>query len=95
LTSDYRLVLREGVLAHRFPESVVAFHPDTGDTIAMELACGLILVILSDARTDLDPDDLRSRIGSCLPETPPDADFFEVCVAELEARDLVRVTEAS
>lgn len=87
MKDDLPYLLRDGVLFRHFPDSTVAFHPDTGDTLVLEPACGRILEVLKQSKLPLAAEQivLQSSVESSVP-----VEQFELWLDELLANDLVR-----
>lgn len=86
-TEDFRIVLREGVEFRCFPASVVAYHPDSGDTLVLDALSGRILQAMAEAGGMLGSRELAGRLAG---ESMTEAEQLFTCLDELELRDLVR-----
>jgi hypothetical protein len=85
-------LLREEVQFRCFTDSTVAFHPDTGDTLVLDNACGRVLQALLGATGPVSCDELLKLI--CMPgsaEKIEEQEAMEERLAALELHDLVRV----
>lgn len=86
---DYAVIVRDGVVLRRFPEAMVAFHPDRGDIYVLKMACGEALQVLIDARQPLAGSEIRRRLLDCGFTDESDeqlAEYLDV----LESQDLIR-----
>lgn len=85
-------LLREEVQFRCFADSTVAFHPDTGDTLVLDNACGQVLQVLLGAPSPVGCDELLKL--TCTPELAKkleEQEAMEERLAALELHDLVRV----
>lgn len=83
-----RVLLREGVEFRCFPASTVAYHPDTGDTLVLDVLCGRILQLVAESGGVLGYDAIADRVAG---DTPAGMDQLRSYLDELEFRDLVRM----
>lgn len=84
--------MREEVQFRCFADSTVAFHPDTGDTLVLDNACGRVLQALLGSPIPIGCNELLKR--TCAPdlaETIDAREAMEERLAALELHDLVRV----
>lgn len=90
------MLLREGVLFHAFADSIVAYHPDSGDTLAMETPCGQILVALRNSSGELALRQLLSCLGQHAVDSSESLDeATETYLATLELHDLIRIIDSA
>lgn len=80
--------MREGIEFRHFPESTVAYHPDSGDILVLDASCGRILQAMADAGGVLGHDEIAARAGEY---GLKDVDQVLLRLDELEFRDLLRM----
>lgn len=91
LSHDPLYVLREEVKFRCFPDSTVAFHPDTGDTLVLDNICGYILQALLGSTSPLCCAEIDLKTRTLDPSSPiEDPSAIEDRLAALELHDLVR-----
>ena len=91
LNHDPLYILREEVKFRCFPDSTVAFHPDTGDTLVLDNLCGHILQVLFGSTSPLCCEEINLKARALDPSLPiSDQSAIEERLEALEFRDLVR-----